>query len=197
MIDIGANVGEISLYFSKEFPLSNIVSIEPSPRNLHFLRKNIAAQYFNTQNISVLECALSDKDGEAYLSDSKAQSSIVIASNSRNGYQVRTVTLSTLWTEAGLGNVDFVKIDIEGAEPLLLSDLEEYASYARAWLIEFGGKNTRDAYAPFFSLFEDKGYRIYSRKTGEMFRDAQEAEKYFRQRRDGDDFWFVNPKHLN
>ncbi|KAB2928678.1 MAG: FkbM family methyltransferase [Dechloromonas sp.] len=196
MIDIGTNVGEISLYFSKEFPSARIVSIEPSPRNLHFLRKNIAAQYFNTKNIAIFECALSDKDGEAFLSDSKAQSSIVVTNNSKNGYEVRTIRLSTLWAEAGLGDVDFVKIDIEGAEPLLLRDLEEYASRAGAWLIEFGGKNSPDAYVAFFSLFERKGYRIYSR-AGEMFASAKDAESYFRQHKEGDDFWFVSPQYLN
>lgn len=197
MIDIGTNVGEISLFFSKEFPSAKITSIEPSPRNLHFLRKNIAAQYFDTKNISIFECALSDKDGQVLLSDSKAQSSIVVTNNSKNGYEVRTIKLSTLWAEARLGEVDFVKIDIEGAEPLLLHDLGEYASRAGAWLIEFGGKNTPDAYVPFFALFEGKGYRIYSRTTGKMFVDANEAVIYFRQQKDGDDFWFVSSQYLN
>ena len=47
IFDIGANVGEVSLYLSKMYPNSKIFSIEPSKANLVIFKENIEKQYFN------------------------------------------------------------------------------------------------------------------------------------------------------
>ena len=55
IFDIGANVGEISIYLSKMYPNSKIFAFEPSKRNLKLFDENINNQFFNCDNITIIE----------------------------------------------------------------------------------------------------------------------------------------------
>ena len=77
IFDIGANVGEISTYFSKIFPNSKIFSIEPSTRNLTILKAHINSQFFECKNITIIEKAISNYDGKIKITNSlSAQNTI-------------------------------------------------------------------------------------------------------------------------
>ena len=63
MVDLGANFGEISIYFSKKYPSAKILSVEASPDNFEIFESNCRFQNFSTQNITLLNEALSDTKG--------------------------------------------------------------------------------------------------------------------------------------
>ncbi len=42
LLEIGANIGTHTVYFAVTGRFGRIVSVEPDPRNLSFLRKNVA-----------------------------------------------------------------------------------------------------------------------------------------------------------
>ena len=59
--DVGANVGFYSLLASKLVNAGRVISFEPSPRNISYLKKHIELN--RLRNVTLLETAVGDKDG--------------------------------------------------------------------------------------------------------------------------------------
>jgi len=63
VLDIGANIGVMSIYLARKFPDSDVFSFEPVPDNLHALHRLI--RFFKLKNITVFETALGNFEGTA------------------------------------------------------------------------------------------------------------------------------------
>lgn len=59
IVDAGANIGAAALWFSREFPCANVVAVEPEPRNVAALRRNVG----NKSRIHVLHAAIGATPG--------------------------------------------------------------------------------------------------------------------------------------
>ncbi len=172
-IDIGANFGEISLYFSKTFPDASVLSIEASPANYAILEKNRARQHFDTNNITPVNVAVGESRGKVRISKDLASGNTIVLDDKnelrnevRETEEIDMVPLLDLTKQHGFGTPDFIKIDIEGAEPYLTSDL--VALSARALFIEFANKNTREAYFDLVRRLYDSGYSIATREAVDL-----------------------------
>lgn len=198
VLDIGANCGEISLFFSRHFPRARILAVEASTENLQVFNQNLSSQFFPTDNIRIIQAALCDQDGSILITKGrKAQNSIVLDDRNPkwtkkiNVEEVPALTLSTLLNREQIPEIDFIKIDIEGAEPLLYNDLEAWSDRIKALLIEFGSKNKPEAYMRFFDLFHKRGFEMYNRWTEERLANPTTAKTFFLSK-EGDDFWFIH-----
>lgn len=125
-IDIGANVGAYSLFVAaKAGPTARILAVEPQPEVFSRLAYNIAQNPFGT--VKAVACALADKPGELTLfldSANRGESSVRIL-RSGTGATVTTVrvpavTLLALMESEGYDRLDAIKLDVEGAEDLIL-----------------------------------------------------------------------------
>lgn len=125
-IDIGANVGAYSLFLAaKAGPTARILAVEPQPEVFSRLAYNIAQNPFGT--VKAVACALADKPGELTLfldSANRGESSVRIL-RSGTGATVTTVrvpavTLLALMESEGYDRLDAIKLDVEGAEDLIL-----------------------------------------------------------------------------
>lgn len=191
VLDLGANVGEVSLFFAKNFPSSRIISVEPNPRNLRFLEKHMSIQDFSTARIEVVEKAVWSESGRTMdLHGEGASASLVTSVGCVT--PVTTISLPDLWSSYDLGRVSFVKVDIEGAEPELLESMGQVAEHSDAWLIEFGSKAPRADYVGFLKIFLDQGFLAAERGGKEPFRTFREASEYFLhgEGRRPTDVWF-------
>src|SRR5690606_22699688 len=65
-IDVGANVGALSIYALKSGAFSEAIAIEPDPHNFSILNRNIALNGFDNR-ISAVEAAASATAGELQL----------------------------------------------------------------------------------------------------------------------------------
>jgi len=111
-IDIGACLGEYSIYFAKNFPKSKVYSIEAQPDNLKLLKKNIELNKCE-KNIKIIENAVSDfTDQSYYLTNNNAESEVIIDDKNSD---LRSITLSSLINKEKLNKIDFLKVDIEGS----------------------------------------------------------------------------------
>jgi len=63
VLDIGANIGVMTVHIAKKLPNSNVVSFEPVPENLMTMRRLI--KYFNLKNITIYDIALGNYEGTA------------------------------------------------------------------------------------------------------------------------------------
>ena len=123
-IDVGASVGGYALFVAARVgPRARILAIEPSPEIFERLVYNIRQNDFT--NVKALSCALSDHDGEITLfvhTDNSGETSVRVVSGEAGGAQLRVPAKSLLsvMRDENYERLDAIKLDIEGAEDLVL-----------------------------------------------------------------------------
>ncbi len=165
-IDVGANVGLYSLYLAS---CGNVrtLAIEPQPGILDRLKFHLAAN--PSAKIEVRPIALSDRDGEAtlVLNDSDSGGTHLDKPNGRKEPGERVTVpcrpLTAVLAEAGIAAIDALKIDVEGAEDIVLAPFLRDAPASllpRLILIE----DTRGMWSvDLFALLAARGYTVQER----------------------------------
>ena len=163
-IDIGANIGGYTLWVAGGAGAgARILAIEPQPEIFERLVYNIRQNPF--PSIKALNCAVADKDGEITLfvdAHNQGESSmrIVNSSNSAQPIRVPAKALAHLVAEERFERVDAMKLDVEGAEDLILEAYFRNAP-AQLWprLLLVEDAPTRWA-IDLHGLIKQMGYRI-------------------------------------
>lgn len=116
ILDIGANIGNHSLFFAKFLKCNKVHSFEPFPQNLNLLRKNMS-NYI--EKSIIYDIALSDKECTMPLYNSQQGNfggfSLHSYSNGSSflvNPSVNVITLDSL----NLNNITMIKIDVENHE---------------------------------------------------------------------------------
>ena len=123
-IDIGANIGGYSLFIGAHAgPRAHILAIEPQPEIFERLTYNIGQNPFAT--IKALACAAADRDGDITLfvdAQNQGQTSMRIVNSSGGGRTIRVPAkaLASIVAQERYDHVDAIKLDVEGAEDLIL-----------------------------------------------------------------------------
>lgn len=124
-IDIGANVGGYSLFVAACAAASaRILAIEPQPIIFERLCENIRQN--PGHSVKAIACAVADRDGEVTLfidRDNRGETGLRFVRPEHRGDGAVTVparTLLSLMKEEGLDHLDAIKLDVEGAEDLIL-----------------------------------------------------------------------------
>ena len=112
IIDVGAHIGMASLLFAYRYPKTRIIAVEPEPANFTALVRNVSPY----KNIVPVQAALWKEDGEVGLGKSTAHPKGAFAIAEEGERRVRAITMGTLMKETGVNTIDFLKVDIEGAE---------------------------------------------------------------------------------
>ena len=122
IIDVGANIGIVTR-FMRDFA-KVVYAIEPSPENFEALKKNV--EFNKWDNVVPLNFAITDKDGKANFNiwlKNRTGNSLVYdfgGGKNRKVVEVDTKRLDTFFAENNIKEVDFVKLDVEGAEDMIL-----------------------------------------------------------------------------
>lgn len=128
VIDAGASSGISAMYFAKRIgPEGRLICLEPSPDAIKILRENISINAL--ENIAVLEKGISDRSGtESFFLGDVGASHIVQGSSkkSKSAVTLEVVTLDDIVRAYGLEKVDFIKMDIEGAEVRIIDQLSSF-----------------------------------------------------------------------
>ncbi|MDQ7947317.1 MAG: FkbM family methyltransferase [Pedobacter sp.] len=123
VLDIGANIGFHTLYFSELVgQQGKVTAFEPVPANFEQLKKNIALNHF--QNIETNPVALSNKNEQLTIAaDEGSTNPGAYNLFDRNG----TIAIDCRIGDEMIGNnrVDFIKIDVEGYESFVLDGLSQ------------------------------------------------------------------------
>ena len=122
ILDIGANLGIMTVHLSKRFPHAQIEAIEPIPDNLFVLNKNIA--HYKLTNVTVHGIAVGDKEstvkmvlplqGKTKMQGlSHVKHDTIKDWNVGDEFEVDCTTLDKLFPDL---HVDAIKLDIENFE---------------------------------------------------------------------------------
>jgi len=127
VLDCGANIG----VYTREALKSGaklVVAIEPAPENIECLRRNFAAEIAGGRVI-VYSKGVWDKDDMMALQvdphNSAADSFIIHRSGGSETKKLPLTTIDKLVAELKLERVDYIKMDIEGAEQRALQGARE------------------------------------------------------------------------
>lgn len=143
IFDCGGNVGVASLYFKYLRPEAVITTFEPSEMNSAYLEKNVANNKLS--DVRVVRAALSNHEGTATFWENKkkpggstATPAAFAASQHAENFvrgDVPTVRLSNYVQS----NIDLVKIDVEGAEGVIIRDLKDSGKikYIQEFIFEY------------------------------------------------------------
>ncbi len=150
-LDVGANFGWYSTIFHKYCgPSGEVHAFEPVPVTFHELEENYALMG-KPANVSINNLALGEKEdrltinlfkglssGHASLSDQGREDAI--------SFECKVVTLDSYLSERNVGDVNFVKVDIEGAEMMFLKGAEKLFEQERSpiWLMEMALQQTKN-----------------------------------------------------
>jgi len=120
-IDIGSNVGFISMFIRFLHPYSNILSVEPHPVIYNQLNENV-----KNLKINSLNCALGDGSDFYLFSERKMDLCNLFSSEKKNSnLTVKSMTLNNIFKFSNFDLDDvYLKIDCEGAETILMYNEE-------------------------------------------------------------------------
>jgi FkbM family methyltransferase len=111
VLDIGANVGNHSFYFSNICKSKQIIAFEPDPKNCLIYRNN-------NPTATLHQIALSNYTSVSYFNNATTYNSGT-GKLSLDGIEVQVTTLDSF----NLSNVTFIKIDTEGEELNILKGM--------------------------------------------------------------------------
>jgi FkbM family methyltransferase len=123
VLDIGANIGFDTLMLSKLVgEKGRVYAFEPDPITFELAKKNLEAN--NIKNVELINKAVSHEKGEVtfYRSDSNTSANSMSSSVGSNSITVDAISLDEYFGKDF--KVDFIKIDVEGAEGLALKGME-------------------------------------------------------------------------
>lgn len=144
ILDIGACEGEDSVRYARCFPSARILAFEPLPANQALVRANLAR--YGAHQVELVPLALSDRSGEATFHVSSGRPPDEFAGQQWNygnksssllppaqpgamhGWvefketlTVPTDTLDRVCAARALDRIDFIHMDVQGAEHLVLA----------------------------------------------------------------------------
>lgn len=174
IIDIGANIGMYTLLASDlAGSTGKVYAFEPSKETFAVLNKNIEGN--NKKNVSTHQLALSNKREKVSLrvpvvaqGRADAFNSIHVIEddgNKEEGEYMETMTLDQFVKEQQIKEIDFIKIDIEGAELLCLQGARNTLEHIKPRVIVF------ESFEPFCKRFNygQADIILYLHKFGYTF----------------------------
>jgi FkbM family methyltransferase len=138
IIDVGSNIGLSVLYFKSLFPDARVVAFEPDPDAFRLLEANAKANHLRDVEL-VNKAAYDGADSiELFGAHGVPGSPQASTSSRRAGGRSRTVPAARLSQHLS-EPVDFLKLDVEGAERVIIDDLDRSGKFAlvRQMAIEY------------------------------------------------------------
>ncbi len=118
VLDCGANIG-VYTRTALDAGARLVIAIEPAPENIECLRRNFTSEVASGRVI-IYEKGVWDKDDFLIINvapgNPAADSFVITPQGSQTGQRAPLTTIDKLTAELKLERVDYIKMDIEGAE---------------------------------------------------------------------------------
>lgn len=161
VLDIGANVGHISLLLADVVSPENIYLFEPTPVSYERLKENWKLNGFDTNNI--FQIAIGSVDTSVFINNSQnpvTTNSVTTGKANENYIAVEQKTLDSLidiWSNKDIG---LIKIDVEGYENEVFRGARNLIKTKRPKIIMFESLDGQND--PFIkSVLADLNYKVF------------------------------------
>lgn len=169
IFDVGANIGQSSCLFLKEFPQAKIWSFEPSHENF----RKMAARLSEECRVVCENVALSSSEGSMSLAhtDDETRFHLVheptISDSNKEFETVSVTTVDSYCSAKGIAHIDFLKIDTEGHDLDVLFGSENMIRNDKISFIQCECSASPDnkfhvSLEEIKSYLEARGYRLFA-----------------------------------
>ncbi len=166
VIDCGSNIGMAVLYFKRLYPNCSITAFEADDATFKVLERNVSTN--GLEHVTLVNKALYDSKGTVTFYISPNQPGQLVQSTRKESLatSVAKVVESEVLSDYVTRDVDFLKMDIEGAEDRVMNNLFENRklSFIKEMVIEYHHHMTHDEdrLGAFLSVMErsNVGYQI-------------------------------------
>jgi len=156
IIDCGANIGLSVIYFKQLYPEATVIAFEPDDQIFDILSKNISSFKFN--DVQLINKGLWNKEGKLSFKREGADAGQINFKNEASDYSIEVTKLSFYLKQ----KVDFLKIDIEGAEVTVLEECKAELSNVKYIFIEYHSFIKQEQHLDkVFSILKSSGFRTY------------------------------------
>lgn len=159
IIDAGSNIGMSVLFFKFLYPEAQIICFEPDPDSFEMLKRNIETNHFS--NISIYNVALSNKEEPLTLYRSTSKGGVGHTTKTYLRLEDKPIATQVISKKLSTfieTHVDFLKIDIEGAEYQVLRDLKMKLPLVDRLVIEVHHPDGEDRPSEMLSILENAGF---------------------------------------
>jgi FkbM family methyltransferase len=173
VFDVGAGVGDSTLLFSRLVGAEGrVVAIEAHPEAHRWLVRLCESNELT--NVVPLQLAVSDGDGEVLISDADTLTNAIIGQEAPEArLAVEARRLDEVACGLGVERIDFLKMNIEGAEGLALIGMAELLSKTRNvcischdFIADRGGPDDMRTKAFVSEYLTARGFSVVSRGKG-------------------------------
>ncbi len=156
IIDGGANIGLVTLYYKRTFPDARVVAFEPDNAIYAVLTRNI--EHWGLANVELHRAALAAEEKTLrFMSEGSYAGRVAREGDPVNG-TVAAVRLRR-WLEKP---VDLLKLNIEGAETEVLGDCGDLLRNVRRAIIEYHSfAQEPQELSDLLSILREGGFRVH------------------------------------
>lgn len=159
IVDVGANVGYSCVLWLQRFPGAKLLAFEPHPDHLRQINLHLKLNGL-VERATVIAGVAGTRSGELFLTDRGPESALVVSST-EGTFPVEGVD----WFSYLSGEIDLLKIDIEGGEYELLNDLRFQALDVKVCVLEWHTTADQpDGRRWCVERFTSLGYKVISGK---------------------------------
>ncbi len=164
IIDLGANIGVSVLYFKKLFPKAQIVAFEADPSVFSVLKSNLEKQ--GLQGVDLKNKAIWKERTVLNFAPEGADAGRISSGKTNSTLEVETEDIKELMGQ--YESVDFLKIDIEGAEVEVLQRMSDELSKVKRIFIEYHSFGNISGLSEILNLLKTHHFRVYIDSPGFM-----------------------------
>ena len=176
IIDCGANIGLSVIYLKQLLPTATIVAFEPDDQNFSLLSRNVSS--FKFDNVELKNEAVWIENATIGFTNEGSMSSKV-DQNGTTGKKIKASRLKDFLNK----KVDFLKIDIEGAEYAVIKDVQEVLFNVQNLFLEYHGTfSQNNELVDIFNILSNSGFQFYIKEATPVYKSPffdsfQQSEK--------------------
>ena len=155
IIDIGSNVGTSVIFFGKKYPNAQIYAYEPDPVIFQYLKKNVTRNCL--ANVHCYNAAVYDCEKDLFFNAEGADGGSVTGTESTKSIVVRSKDIKEILKI--FPKINMLKIDIEGAENVVIPAAGKDLARIENIFIEFHQRHDEENHLPeILSVLNDAGF---------------------------------------
>jgi FkbM family methyltransferase len=164
ILDCGANIGLSILYLKRSCPTARITAFEPDETNFNLLQRNMATYEFS--DIELRKEAVWKENTTVQFSNNQGMASHIEQDAALGSTSIKAIRLRDLLEDP----IDFLKLDIEGAEYEVLLDCQDKLANVQRMFIEYHGQfSTAEQFQKLLELITESGFQYYLREAAPIF----------------------------
>lgn len=172
ILDCGAHIGMSVIYLKSICPTAEIIAFEPDQRNFELLKKNVRSH--DLQNVQLrMEAVWIENTTIRFIEEGNMGSKIG-AGSAEKSKEVTAIRLRDFLDR----HIDFLKIDIEGAEYEVLNDIQHDLDKVGNLFIEYHGTFSQNHQLnEILQIVTTAGFAYYIKEAAEIFQSPFARKK--------------------